>query len=117
MLDYGVRYARAYGLRYTILRYFNAAGADPDRELTEMHEPEPHLIPRVIAAALGSLSTVEVYGTDYDIVDGTAERRRRSISVPERGTRCDKLFRQSSIQAGEKNRLRTFPGAPATPRS
>ncbi len=67
-------YARAYGLRYTILRYFNAAGADPDGELGEMHEPEPHLIPRVIAAALGSLSAVEVYGTDYDTVDGTAVR-------------------------------------------
>jgi UDP-arabinose 4-epimerase len=67
-------YARAYGLRYTILRYFNAAGADPDGELGEMHEPEPHLIPRVIAAALGSLARVEVYGTDYDTVDGTAVR-------------------------------------------
>jgi UDP-glucose-4-epimerase GalE len=67
-------YARAYGLRYTILRYFNAAGADPDGELGEMHEPEPHLIPRVIAAARGSLSRVEVYGTDYDTADGTAVR-------------------------------------------
>jgi UDP-arabinose 4-epimerase len=67
-------YAQAYGLRYTILRYFNAAGADPDGELGEMHEPEPHLIPRIIGAALGSLSTVEVYGTDYDTVDGTAVR-------------------------------------------
>ena len=67
-------YARAYGLRYTSLRYFNAAGADPDGELGEMHEPEPHLIPRVIAATLGSLSCVDVYGTDYDTVDGTAVR-------------------------------------------
>jgi UDP-arabinose 4-epimerase len=67
-------YARAFGLRYTILRYFNAAGADPDGELGEMHQPEPHLIPRVIAAALGSLSNVEVYGTDYETVDGTAVR-------------------------------------------
>ena len=67
-------FAQAYGLRYTILRYFNAAGADPEGELGEMHDPEPHLIPRVIAAALGSLSTVEVYGTDYDTVDGTAVR-------------------------------------------
>ncbi len=67
-------YARAYGLRYAILRYFNAAGADPDKELGEVHEPETHLIPRVIAAALGSLSTVEVYGTDYDTLDGTAVR-------------------------------------------
>ena len=67
-------YARAYGLRYTILRYFNAAGADPEGELGEMHEPEPHLIPRVIAAALGSLPAVQVYGTDYDTADGTAVR-------------------------------------------
>ena len=67
-------YAQAYGLRYAILRYFNAAGADPEGELGEMHEPEPHLIPRVIAAALGSLPTVDVYGTDYDTVDGTAVR-------------------------------------------
>jgi UDP-glucose-4-epimerase GalE len=56
-------YARAYGLRYSILRYFNAAGADPEGELGEMHEPEPHLIPRM-----------EVYGTDYDTIDGTAVR-------------------------------------------
>jgi UDP-glucose-4-epimerase GalE len=67
-------YARSYRLRYTVLRYFNAAGADPDGELGEAHDPEPHLIPRVINAALDSLSTVEVYGTDYDTVDGTAVR-------------------------------------------
>jgi UDP-arabinose 4-epimerase len=67
-------YARAYGLRYAILRYFNAAGADPDGELGELHEPEPHLIPRVIAAALGTASMVDVYGTDYETVDGTAVR-------------------------------------------
>lgn len=67
-------YARAYGLRHAILRYFNAAGADPDGELGEMHQPEPHLIPRVIAAACGSLPAVEVYGTDYDTPDGTAVR-------------------------------------------
>jgi UDP-arabinose 4-epimerase len=67
-------YARAHGLKYAILRYFNAAGADPDGELGEIHEPEPHLIPRVVAAALGSLPAVEVYGTDYDTPDGTAVR-------------------------------------------
>jgi UDP-glucose-4-epimerase GalE len=67
-------YARAHGLRYAILRYFNAAGADPDGELGEMHDPETHLIPRVIAAALGSLPTVDVYGTDFDTSDGTAIR-------------------------------------------
>jgi UDP-arabinose 4-epimerase len=67
-------YAQAHGLRYAILRYFNAAGADPDGELGEMHDPEPHLIPRVIAAALGSLPAVDVYGTDFDTPDGTAVR-------------------------------------------
>lgn len=67
-------YARAYGLRYANLRYFNAAGADADGELGEMHDPETHLIPRAISAALGSLPSVEVYGTDYDTADGTAVR-------------------------------------------
>jgi UDP-arabinose 4-epimerase len=67
-------YARVYGLRYVILRYFNAAGADVEGELGEMHDPEPHLIPKVIAAALDSSSPVEVYGTDYDTEDGTAVR-------------------------------------------
>lgn len=67
-------YAQAYGLKYAILRYFNAAGADPDGELGEMHEPETHLIPRVIGAALGEISSVEAYGTDYDTPDGTAVR-------------------------------------------
>lgn len=67
-------YAHAYGLKYAILRYFNAAGADPDGELGEMHEPEPHLIPRVIAAALGEIHALEAYGTDYDTADGTAVR-------------------------------------------
>ena len=67
-------YARVYDFRYAALRYFNAAGADPDGELGERHEPEPHLIPRVIAAALGELACVDVYGTDYDTEDGTAVR-------------------------------------------
>lgn len=67
-------YGRVYGFRHTILRYFNAAGADPDGELGEMHEPEPHLIPRAIGAALGSLPPLDIYGTDYATVDGTAVR-------------------------------------------
>lgn len=67
-------YARIYGLRFATLRYFNAAGADLDGELGEIHEPEPHLIPRVISAAFGTLPAVDVYGTDYQTVDGTAVR-------------------------------------------
>lgn len=67
-------YGAAYGLRWAALRYFNAAGADPDGELGEEHDPESHLIPLVIRAALGRTPYVEVYGTDYPTPDGTAIR-------------------------------------------
>jgi len=64
----------AYGLRWAALRYFNAAGADPDGDLGEDHEPEPHLIPRAIAAALDPAVAVNVFGTDYATPDGTCIR-------------------------------------------
>ncbi|HEX6440755.1 MAG TPA: UDP-glucose 4-epimerase GalE [Stellaceae bacterium] len=67
-------HGEAYGLHYAALRYFNAAGADPDGEIGEDHDPETHLIPRVIRAALGTGSPVEIYGTDYPTPDGTAIR-------------------------------------------
>ena len=67
-------YAQAYGLRYTALRYFNAAGADPDGEIGEDHDPETHVIPRVLRAALGTGEPVEIYGTDYPTQDGSAIR-------------------------------------------
>jgi UDP-glucose-4-epimerase GalE len=67
-------YRRAYGLEYVALRYFNAAGADPDGEVGEDHTPETHLIPLVIAAAQGRLPAVEIFGTDYETADGTAVR-------------------------------------------
>jgi UDP-arabinose 4-epimerase len=67
-------YGQAYGLSWTALRYFNAAGADPDGEIGEVHDPETHLIPRVIAAAMGDLPTLDLFGTDYDTPDGTATR-------------------------------------------
>ena len=56
------------------MRYFNAAGADPDGEIGEDHEPETHLIPLVLRAALGSGEPVDIYGTDYPTPDGTAIR-------------------------------------------
>ena len=65
---------RAYGLRATCLRYFNAAGADPQGRLGERHEPETHLIPLVLQAASGRRSHIDVYGTDYDTPDGTCIR-------------------------------------------
>jgi UDP-arabinose 4-epimerase len=67
-------YGQAYGLRSVVLRYFNAAGADPDGDIGEEHEPETHLIPRVIHAAVGKLPEVEIFGSDYDTPDGTAIR-------------------------------------------
>src|SRR5437660_6091270 len=67
-------YGEAYGLRWTALRYFNAAGADPDGELGEDHSPETHLIPLAIQAALGEKRALEIYGTDYPTPDRTAVR-------------------------------------------
>jgi UDP-glucose-4-epimerase GalE len=66
-------YERAYGLHYVALRYFNAAGADPDSELGEDHSPEIHIIPRAIDAATGGAG-LEVFGDDYPTPDGTCLR-------------------------------------------
>ena len=67
-------YGEAYRLRWVSLRYFNAAGADPDGEIGERHEPETHLIPLMLEAALGRRPHIEIYGTDYPTPDGTAIR-------------------------------------------
>ena len=67
-------YDRAYGLRAISLRYFNAAGADPDGKLGERHEPETHLIPLVLQAASGRRENIQVFGRDYDTPDGTCIR-------------------------------------------
>ena len=56
------------------MRYFNAAGADPDGEIRENHEPETHVIPLAIHAALGRLPRFQVFGTDYPTPDGSAIR-------------------------------------------
>jgi UDP-arabinose 4-epimerase len=65
---------RAYGLRSVALRYFNAAGADPDGEIGERHDPETHLIPRALMAAAGQIPALEVFGDDYPTPDGTCVR-------------------------------------------
>lgn len=64
----------AHGLGWTSLRYFNAAGSSRDGEIGEWHEPETHLIPRVILAALGRIEAVDVFGDDYPTDDGTCVR-------------------------------------------
>lgn len=65
---------RAYGLHSTSLRYFNAAGCDPEGEVGERHEPETHVIPLAIRAALGKGDVFTILGTDFDTRDGTAIR-------------------------------------------
>jgi len=67
-------YGAAYGLRHVSLRYFNAAGSDPEGEIGELHDPETHLIPIVLEAAAGRRPHLEIYGTDYPTKDGTAIR-------------------------------------------
>ncbi len=67
-------YGQAYGTRFVALRYFNAAGADPDGELGEDHRPEEHLIPLTLFAALGRRESIAVFGTDYDTPDGSCIR-------------------------------------------
>ncbi len=67
-------YDKAYGLRSTCLRYFNAAGADPDGELGERHIPETHLIPLILQAASGRRDDIKVFGDDYETDDGSCVR-------------------------------------------
>jgi UDP-glucose-4-epimerase GalE len=67
-------YSAAYGLRSVSLRYFNAAGADPDGETGESHDPETHAIPLAIMAATGKGAPFRIFGTDYPTPDGSAVR-------------------------------------------
>jgi UDP-arabinose 4-epimerase len=67
-------FAQAHRLRSISLRYFNAAGADPDGEIGEAHDPETHLIPLVLDTAAGRRSAIQIFGHDYDTPDGTCVR-------------------------------------------
>ncbi|TNJ64806.1 UDP-glucose 4-epimerase GalE [Paenibacillus hemerocallicola] len=67
-------FAYAYGIRTVSLRYFNAAGADPDGEIGEHHDPETHLIPLLLDVAAGRVDHVDIYGNDYSSEDGTCVR-------------------------------------------
>lgn len=67
-------HAAAHGLRYAALRYFNAAGADPEGEIGERHNPETHLLPLALRAASGQGDPLQVFGTDYPTPDGTCIR-------------------------------------------
>jgi len=67
-------YDKAFDLRSVCLRYFNAAGADPEGQLGERHDPETHLIPLILQAASGRRDNIQVFGRDYDTPDGTCIR-------------------------------------------
>lgn len=67
-------YEHAYGMRHAILRYFNAAGADPAAETGEWHDPETHLIPLLLDVAIGVRPEISIYGDDYPTPDGTCIR-------------------------------------------
>jgi UDP-arabinose 4-epimerase len=67
-------YEKSYSFKSVILRYFNAAGADAEGKIGEVHTPEPHLIPLIFDVALGNRSSIEIYGDDYETRDGTCIR-------------------------------------------
>jgi UDP-glucose 4-epimerase len=67
-------YQAAFGLNHVIFRYFNVAGADPEAEVGEFHQPETHLIPLILDAVDGKRDALTIFGTDYDTPDGTCIR-------------------------------------------
>ena len=67
-------YSQAYGLRHVSFRYFNVAGADPDRQIGEFHRPETHLVPLALDAVRGRRDALTIFGTDYNTPDGTCVR-------------------------------------------
>jgi UDP-arabinose 4-epimerase len=88
----------AHGMKSAALRYFNAAGADPDAEIGEDHDPETHLIPLVLDVALGRRKEISIFGDDYDTPDGTcirdyihiedlADAHLRALALIQRGER------------------------------
>ncbi|MCS7233883.1 MAG: UDP-glucose 4-epimerase GalE [Synergistetes bacterium] len=75
IVEYALKdFELAYGLKYVSLRYFNAAGADPEGELGEWHERETRLIPITLKVALGKVEHLEIFGDDYNTPDGTCIR-------------------------------------------
>jgi UDP-glucose 4-epimerase len=67
-------FGASHGLRHVIFRYFNVAGADPEGEVGEAHDPETHLVPLVLQAVAGARPALTIHGTDYDTPDGTCIR-------------------------------------------
>ncbi len=103
-------YGECHDLRWMALRYFNAAGADPEGEIGEDHDPESHLIPLVIGGVLGTRRPVKVFGTDYP----TAGRHGHSRLHPRRRSRrrapaCDRAPRRGNSEPGDQSGHRCRP--------
>jgi UDP-arabinose 4-epimerase len=92
-------YSTAHNIRAAALRYFNAAGADPDAGIGEDHDPETHLIPLVIETALGRRSQVKIFGTDYPTADGSAVRDYIHVS----DLACAHVLALERLLAGSEN--------------
>lgn len=95
-------HAASWGLRFTMLRYFNACGADPAGRLSERHTPETHIIPLALMATGGQRPALEVFGTDYDTPDGTCVRDYIHVSDL---ARAHVLATQSLEQSGQNMAL------------
>jgi UDP-arabinose 4-epimerase len=93
-------YSAAYGLRAVAMRYFNAAGADPDGEIGEAHDPETHLIPLVLEAAAGG-TPLTVFGDDYPTPDGTCIRDYVHVSdlATAHVAACETMEREDGFRA------------------
>lgn len=92
--------SRAGGLRYSILRYFNAAGADDSGKIGERHNPETHLIPLVLQVAAGEREAISIYGDDYPTADGTCLRDYIHVSDL---TRAHLLTLEALLDGGENS--------------
>jgi UDP-arabinose 4-epimerase len=102
-------YSNAHPLRYVALRYFNASGADADGEIGEVHDPETHLVPLVIQAALRIRPSISVFGTDYPTPDGTCQRDY--IHVTDLGTAHVAALRYL-IEGGASTKINLGSGKP-----
>jgi UDP-glucose-4-epimerase GalE len=105
MIEQTIRdFCSAYGMNAVIFRYFNAAGADPDCETGENHDPENHLIPLVLKAVRDPVRSLKIFGSDYDTPDGTCVRD--FIHVNDLAT--SHLLGLESLMAGGKEPVRIY---------
>ena len=104
-------YAVAHGISSISLRYFNAAGADDAGDLGEAHDPETHLIPIILATALGQRSALKVFGTDYETHDGTCIRDYVHVN----DLADAHLLALAQLQADATDAAATTAATPATP--